>query len=877
MIYYLDGKEVERYAQTGILLQSPEHEHDGNSHLLEISIMQSGRQLKFDSEVAATAAVTLNGVLLHSNLPCVITSESTIQVPVDAEELPLEAGILSFEISVTGEGYSLTLPYPIQFSVRESVLRTAQISGTSQGTIPELLAAKADREEVYTQAQADGRFSTAQTVSAKEDSVNKFNAFTAQIPNYDALTAEQKAAFYPTLRLLYNRFYDMDAVDGVLDSFVIRSGKLYYTDTDGVEQEIGAVGGDGYTKSETDSLLAQKLDKTADISAVVLAAARTLQPLPVSSTSDMTDTNRLYVYNGTLWQYREVAVPGYTNLVDTAGWNTGYRLNSSGKLAALSGSSVSNFIPAKSGDILRVKGWNFTLTPQYYSYIYGYPSADETSNTGAAAVSTNAIGTSNASFAYEKVKTLADGTLQYTLALNNSDTNKMPNTCNYIRISGTSPANLDNVIITINEPITGDSTTAMQWVDTGISYSGSCLSNDVAALEDRVDDAEDGIDALETRVASLESGVQSVTVPSYWESAVSAAETTVRELQDAAGYDAVNFVFFSDMHIDSDGTNYAHRIGVLARRVMDDLQIPVCLNAGDLNNRSSESTKSAVTADIEAAKEILAPIESGRLLTCRGNHDLYYGSDAYTKGFSHAEVYNLLYRGQATDIRRVFGGDTYYYVDDTAHKMRYIVLDCHKSEYTVSTDGSMSFDAYHKNGYGNAQLNWLAGKALALPAGWTAAIVQHCPPTYGYAKDSNGYGIRDLSVFVGIVNAYCNRTSYTGSYAHDDNNGEGDWADVSVSCNFASASGWLCGIFCGHRHTDNIYTSPTACPIFVITCAKSGSSANENTRTYGTDTETALDIVTVNRATREVTLTRLGVRSTDSHDSDGNRSYPLNS
>lgn len=630
-----------------------------------------------------------------------------------------------------------------------------------------------------------------------------------------------------------------------------------------------------YTKSETDSLLAQKLDKTADISAAVLAAARTLQPLPVSSTSDMTDTNRLYVYNGTLWQYREVTGPSYTNLVDANAWNAGYRMNSSGKLAALAGSSVSNFIPAKPGDILRVKGWDFTLSPQYYSYIYGYPSADENSNSGVVSVSTNATGTSNASFAYDQVQTMADGTRQYTIALNNSGTNKMSASCNYIRISGTSPADLDDVIITINEEISGGST-RMEWVDTGIAYSGSTLSNDVLTLANRVGDAEDDISGLDSRVASLESGAQSVTFPSYWESAVSAAEATVRGLQDVAGYNAVNFVFFSDMHIDGDGTNYAHNIGVLARRVMDDLNIPVCLNTGDLNNRNSESTKAEVIANIKKAKEILAPIESSRLLTCRGNHDLYYGSEAYSKGFSQAEVYNLLYRDQAADIRRAFGGDTYYYVDDAAHKIRYIVLDCHKSEYTVDSSGSMSFDAYHKNGYGNAQLNWLADTALDLPAGWTAAIVQHCPPTYGYAKDSNGYGIRDLSVFVGIVNAYCNRTSYTGSYAHDDNNGEGDWADVSVSCNFVSASGWLCGIFCGHRHTDNIYTSPTACPIFVITCAKSGSSANENTRTYGTDTETALDIVTVNRATREVTLTRLGVRSTDSHDSDGNRSYPLN-
>ena len=753
-----------------------EHEFDCNSRFLEVCLFQNGTQRVVDDDEVVTAAVTLNGVLLNSELVCTANKAGNIVVPISDESIGLEAGVLSFEISVKSADCVLVLPYPIEITVNGSIIRNAQIGEMTRGSLVEVISGKADIDSVY-------------------------------------------------------------------------------------------------SKSQVDSLLSDKLDKNEDISSAVFEAAKLLQPVVVDSLSEMTDTDLLYVYNGTLWQYRTVAVPAYTNHSDPEHWSLNCRLNSSGKAVALSGSSVSNFIPVKAGDVIRVKGWNFTLTPQFYSYVDGYSAADEITFLGGVAVSTNAVGSGNSSFAYERIETLADGTIQYTAALNNAGSNCLSSSCNYVRISGTSPSDPSGVIITVNEVMGGATVNETRWVDTGISYSGSVLSEDVAALGNRVENTMSNVAQLGARVSALEQDTSCLTVPDFWESAVASAESEVLSLQNAAGNDAVNFLLFSDMHIDSQGTNYAHNIGVLARRLMNDLSIPVCVNAGDINNRNSEASKEAVMEDVAEAKRILAPIGSDRLLTCRGNHDLYYGNPAYTKGFSANELYNLIYRDQAMDVKRVFGeGGTYYYADCIAQKMRYIVLDCHTSEYSVSADGSMSFDAYNKNGYGNAQLNWLAHTALDLPEGWTAAVIQHCPPTYGYAKSaSTGYGIRDLGVFVGIVNAFCNKTSYSGSYTHDAQNGEGEWADVSVSCDFSGADGWICGIFCGHRHTDSIYTSPTVCPIIVITCAKSGSSAFENPRIYSTATETAIDIVTVNRTDRTVTMTRLGVCTEGQQDENGNR------
>ena len=363
-------------------------------------------------------------------------------------------------------------------------------------------------------------------------------------------------------------------------------------------------------------------------------------------------------------------------------------------------------------------------------------------------------------------------------------------------------------------------------------------------------------------------------IPSYWEKSVNAAENTFRSLAPSEEQDGVSFVVFGDTHIGSGVRNYSENIGLLAQRVMDDLQVHYCVCLGDMNYRFPRSDIQQVRRDIAASDAVMSPIRQDDLLICRGNHDYFFGTDpSYGKCLAREEINSLLFDKYRTDPRRSFGGDgSYFYLDDAKSKTRLIVMNCVNSVYSVDEDNNLSFDAFRKLGYGNAQLNWLANEALNIGDGWSAVIFQHYPPTWGYGKSPDtGIGIRDLTVFVGIVNAFCSKTVYRGSYSHDLLNGEGTWADVSVEADFRNNGAEMIGVFCGHRHIDSIYTAPLRCPIFVTTCAMSGGSDTEKPRRYGTSTETALDIVTVNKQQRTVSLVRLGVRSTDSHDKRGVR------
>lgn len=54
--------------------------------------------------------------------------------------------------------------------------------------------------------------------------------------------------------------------------------------------------------------------------------------------------------------------PSYTNLADptSSDWLTDYRWNSGNAITALSGSTVTNFVPIAEGDVIRFKGIDFS-------------------------------------------------------------------------------------------------------------------------------------------------------------------------------------------------------------------------------------------------------------------------------------------------------------------------------------------------------------------------------------------------------------------------------------------------------------------------------------------------------------------------------------
>lgn len=324
-------------------------------------------------------------------------------------------------------------------------------------------------------------------------------------------------------------------------------------------------------------------------------------------------------------------------------------------------------------------------------------------------------------------------------------------------------------------------------------------------------------------------------VPSYWSSAVAEAAARVKANQDAGGVNCMTFALFGDLHaVPGSTTPNGGHTGALAAAVMDACRIPFAISCGD-TGRMDAGTETAARESLAAGEENLSPIGNDRLLLIQGEYDGFCG----TAQLSQEALFGELFRSQAADSRRVFGGDgSYFYVDYPAAKIRLILLN------SCWTDGSVLPTASF--GYGGTQLNWLARTALSFSeSGWGVVIAAHVPPV-----SANSGVVRDLAVLRGILSAFAGQTSYSGTSGT-----AGKWDYVSVSCDYsAKPAGEIIGFFSGHSHADSIVTDDAPYVIVTVT-----ADANlDADRASGTVTEHAMDFVTINRASKTVSLTRLG-------------------
>ena len=134
-------------------------------------------------------------------------------------------------------------------------------------------------------------------------------------------------------------------------------------------------------------------------------------------------------------------------------WVTGYRLSTStGGVKECAGHTVTNFIPAKKGDVLRVKGLNITgYVNSQYCGVLSYAD-DKTTYRGLAI--TGVSGSISGDGA--KGQVVVDGDIStYTVQLLDSGKHASANEIAYIRIDGIliDGYTAEDVIITINEEI----------------------------------------------------------------------------------------------------------------------------------------------------------------------------------------------------------------------------------------------------------------------------------------------------------------------------------------------------------------------------------------------------------------------------------------
>lgn len=361
--------------------------------------------------------------------------------------------------------------------------------------------------------------------------------------------------------------------------------------------------------------------------------------------------------------------------------------------------------------------------------------------------------------------------------------------------------------------------TVTKWYDTGLapSATGGGGGNYVELLV-KVNKNTSDIYEVSKRVTALETGSDTLTIPSFWQSAVDACISKIKALQ--VGRNCVTFPFFSDNH---QRNGYA---GVLIAHIMKECNIPYCFFGGDSISNGQIADEATMIAQDKAFDTAMSYIPNGRFCRAVGNHDGFWNDGTNKYYYNRDQVYDLFLREESIAQNKHFGGEgTYYYIDDIASKVRWIVMDTNNAPVD------------------DAQIAWVQNTALSFSeSGWSVVFISHQPISNHYHS-----GISNAAAVVSAV--------------------------VSTA---TSKSIPIIGWFSGHVHRDIISTKrltggngsnagteagDLGFTQVIITSDHTGIAYDDATKhTVANDDQShAIDFVTINKTTRKVNLTRLGI------------------
>jgi hypothetical protein len=588
----------------------------------------------------------------------------------------------------------------------------------------------------------------------------------------------------------------------------------------------GADGKDGYTPVKgvdywTD---ADKEEiKTEDIIFISteLAKRGQLKPEFANSIEECTDTTKLYVLpDGFIYAYMTKA-----EIIEHKGENkfiaseaTLNKRMGSSSLSDANGYVWTGAIPVdltkESPFRIKVEGTQIVECTTEHQKLWLCADNTGTTKLSAAVMLFGAAATSSYGVLFE------DGTIHadYKAGVKLSDS--IITGTKYIRIGFkfsdsaiSSTSELSDVSITFPHETYTEEIVTNSWHNTGHAFVPADYENRIIDLEHKIDDFYN------------KSNGNEITVPNFWESAVNSCISKIKALQ--SGRDCVTFAFFSDNH---QNTKY---VGSLIGKVMQDCHIPYCFFGGDAIDSGTLANESAMIANDKAFDDSMSIIPVNQMCRAVGNHDGYWVDKSDVKHrYTRSQIYDLFLRQETIAQTKHYGGDgTYYYVDDLASETRFVVCN---TNYNFNT-ATETLDSQ--------QLAWLndvvfkdSDKSLKL------VFISHQPITNNH--HSNIYA----------------------DTAH---------AIQQLLTNKINAGWNVVGWFSGHIHADRIYQtdhttnteandqSTVTLPWKTVTIRADHTGLCRDEDLIHTPADDnlshAIDFVTINKSTRIVNLTRLGI------------------
>ena len=311
-----------------------------------------------------------------------------------------------------------------------------------------------------------------------------------------------------------------------------------------------------------------------------------------------------------------------------------------------------------------------------------------------------------------------------------------------------------------------------------------------------------------TNLINSKLGASSEELPAYWQSHIEEKIEQIKTLQDEGGKDCFSFIVLADTHYPS---NLGKKSPILAKHILDKCDIRYALLLGDAQTRGCHSTKELLLAENVQIEEMLSPIRD-RLLQTEGNHDGSYGwldrdgdgkydntdkepaeRETYVYNLTPAELHSAIYRkvGLVGDVHFDESGSGYY-IDDTANKVRYIILNTQCNDYELQEDGTSKYPKMWLMNFTQSQFDLVIEALNDIPSdSWGVVVAGHCPLFQE---------IGDREIMQGMLNAYKNKTSYSGEYAGVAEGGPLYTNQIPISID---AEGNVVGLLKGYRYNSS--------------------------------------------------------------------------
>lgn len=256
-----------------------------------------------------------------------------------------------------------------------------------------------------------------------------------------------------------------------------------------------------------------------------------------------------------------------------------------------------------------------------------------------------------------------------------------------------------------------------------------------------------------------------------------------------------------------------------------------------------------------------------KTINCNGNHDVFDSSAS--------DIFNANIK-PFTDAMGVSTSNSYYYVDNSTHKVRFVVLDCFENAATLG---------HNKACITGTQIDWLIATLQSVPADYGVILCYHVPAddiisnNLGFYQSTLAVTFDKLSSYGGgisgaplqkIINAFIRKESISGSFTTQG-------STYSYSADFTSvpsSAEFICHLT-GHEHSDRIgyytgYDGNTANQSKQLCCNVATANA-----LYGTAypylahlsdcprggrgfVQDCFNVMTIVRSSKKIQVTRMG-------------------